>query len=47
MAYQLTAVEGLAGLQAADRLGMKLTAVFMAKSKVLKLLRDEVSAMDC
>ena len=45
-AYQLTAVEGLAGLQVAERLGMKLTAVFMAKSNVLKLLRDEVNALD-
>ena len=40
-AYELTAVEGLSGAEAATRLGMSVAAVFMAKASVLRMLREE------
>jgi RNA polymerase sigma-70 factor (ECF subfamily) len=45
-AFRLTATEGLSGDAAAARLGMRLTAVFKAKSRVLRLLRDEVARLE-
>jgi RNA polymerase sigma factor (sigma-70 family) len=45
-AFRLTATEGLAGDAAAARLGMRLTTVFKAKSRVLRLLRDEVARLE-
>jgi RNA polymerase sigma factor (sigma-70 family) len=45
-AFRLTATEGLSGDAAAARLGMRLTAVFKAKSRVLQLLRDEVARLE-
>ncbi len=45
-AYRLTAVEGVAGAEAAGRLGLSVAAVYMAKSNVLALLRDEVKNLD-
>ena len=45
-AFRLTATEGLSGDAAAVRLGMRLTAVFKAKSRVLRLLRDEVARLE-
>lgn len=44
-AFRLAAVEGLPGIEVADRLGMKVAAVFMAKSNVLKRLQDEVQIL--
>ncbi|HEX4612468.1 MAG TPA: sigma-70 family RNA polymerase sigma factor [Urbifossiella sp.] len=41
-AFRLTAVEGLSGAEAGGRLGMKPTAVLMARSRVQKMLRDEL-----
>jgi RNA polymerase sigma-70 factor (ECF subfamily) len=41
-AFSLTAFEGLSGADAAQRLQMNIVTVFSAKSKVLKLLQDEV-----
>jgi RNA polymerase sigma-70 factor (ECF subfamily) len=41
-AFRLTAQEGLSGAEVAERLGLKVTTVFKAKSKVQKLLREEV-----
>jgi RNA polymerase sigma-70 factor (ECF subfamily) len=45
-AFRLLAVEGLTGAQVADRLGMKVATVFVARSKVQKMIRDEVRALD-
>jgi RNA polymerase sigma-70 factor (ECF subfamily) len=40
-AYELTAIEGRSGAEAAEALDMKVATVFVAKSKVLKLLQEE------
>ena len=45
-AFCLTALEGLAGSVAAERLNMKIATVFKAKSKVQKLLQEEVANME-
>ena len=45
-AYRLTAIEGLSGAAAAARLGMKVAAVFVSKSHVMRHLRDEVQALE-
>jgi RNA polymerase sigma factor (sigma-70 family) len=41
-AFRLTALEGQTGAAAAAQLGMKVASLFAAKSKVQKMLRDEV-----
>jgi RNA polymerase sigma factor (sigma-70 family) len=41
-AFRLTAVEGLSGAEAAARLDMKVATVFKAKSKVQKMLQEEI-----
>jgi RNA polymerase sigma-70 factor (ECF subfamily) len=45
-AFQLTALEGLSGTEAAARLGLKVATVYKAKSKVQQMLREEVSRLD-
>jgi RNA polymerase sigma-70 factor (ECF subfamily) len=45
-AFRLTATEGLSGEAASAQLGMRLTTVFKAKSRVLQLLRDEVERLE-
>ncbi|MDX2035819.1 MAG: sigma-70 family RNA polymerase sigma factor [Isosphaeraceae bacterium] len=45
-AFRLLAVEGLSGREAAERLGMKLGSVFAARSKVQRMLREEVESLD-
>jgi RNA polymerase sigma factor (sigma-70 family) len=45
-AYQLTAVEGLSGADAAERLKMKVTSVFKAKSNIQKLVQEEVRYLE-
>jgi RNA polymerase sigma-70 factor (ECF subfamily) len=45
-AFRLTAVEGLSGAAAAAQLGMKVAAVFKAKSKVQKMLQEEVARLE-
>jgi RNA polymerase sigma-70 factor (ECF subfamily) len=45
-AFRLTATEGLPGDAAAAQLGMRLTAVFKAKSRVLQLVREEVARLE-
>jgi RNA polymerase sigma-70 factor (ECF subfamily) len=45
-AFRLMATEGLSGEDAARRLGMRLTAAFKAKSRVLRLVRDEVARLE-
>lgn len=41
-AYELTALEGLSGATAATQLGMRPSAVYEAKSRVMKMLKEEV-----
>jgi RNA polymerase sigma-70 factor (ECF subfamily) len=45
-AFRLTAVERLPGAIAAERLGMAVYAVFKARSRVQRMLRDEVAALE-
>ena len=45
-AYRLSAAEGLSGAEVAARLGVKVTAVFVSKSHVMRHLRDEVQALE-
>ncbi len=45
-AFRLTALEGLTGAQAAERTGMLVATVFTSKSKVKKLVRDEVAKIE-
>jgi RNA polymerase sigma factor (sigma-70 family) len=45
-AYRLTAIEGLSGAEAAARMGIKVTAVFVSRSHVMKRLRTEVKALE-
>lgn len=45
-AFRLTAVDGLSGAEAAERVGMSIAAVFKAKSKVQKMLREEVQRLE-
>jgi hypothetical protein len=45
-AFRLTALEGLSGAAAAERLRMKVARVFTAKSQVQQLLAEEVRALE-
>jgi RNA polymerase sigma factor (sigma-70 family) len=45
-AFRLTAIEGLSGAAAAARLQMKVATVFTAKSKVHKLLQQEIQRLE-
>jgi RNA polymerase sigma-70 factor (ECF subfamily) len=45
-AFRLTALENLSGAEAAQRLGMKIATVFTAKSKVQKLVQQEVRRLE-
>jgi RNA polymerase sigma-70 factor (ECF subfamily) len=45
-AFRLTALEGLSGAEAAHRLGMKVATVFTAKSKVQKLVQEEIRRLE-
>jgi RNA polymerase sigma-70 factor (ECF subfamily) len=45
-AFHLLAVEGRAGAEAAAELGMKVAAVFVARSKVQKMAREEVRKLE-
>src|SRR5262245_33777668 len=45
-AFRLTAQEGLTGAEAAQRLGIKVATVFVARNKVQKLLREEVRRLE-
>jgi RNA polymerase sigma-70 factor (ECF subfamily) len=44
-AFRLTAVEGLSGRDAGQRLEMPVAHVFVAKNRVQKLLQEEIAAM--
>jgi RNA polymerase sigma factor (sigma-70 family) len=45
-AFRLLAVEHLSGAEAAERLGMKVAAVFVARSRVQKMLQEEVRRLE-
>jgi RNA polymerase sigma-70 factor (ECF subfamily) len=45
-AFRLTALEGLSGAEAATRLGMLVATVYTAKSKVQKLVREELRRLE-
>ncbi len=45
-AFRLTALEGQSGASAASQLGMPITSVFKARSRVQQMLQDEVRKLD-
>jgi RNA polymerase sigma-70 factor (ECF subfamily) len=45
-AFQLLAIEGRSGVEAAKRLGMKVATVFVARSKVQRMLCQEVARLE-
>ncbi len=45
-AFRLTALEGLSGAEAGTRLGMLVATVYTAKSKVQKLVREEIARLE-
>jgi RNA polymerase sigma factor (sigma-70 family) len=45
-AFRLTAVDGLAGAEAARQLQMRVAAVFKAKSRVQKLLQEAIAELE-
>jgi RNA polymerase sigma-70 factor (ECF subfamily) len=45
-AFRLTAIDGMTGAAAAERLGMKVLTVLKAKSKVHKILQEEVARLE-
>lgn len=45
-AFRMTAVEGLRGAEVAKRLQMKVAHVYVAKSEVLKTIREEVQRLE-
>jgi RNA polymerase sigma-70 factor (ECF subfamily) len=45
-AFRLTALEGLSGAEAGERLAMNVTTVFTSKCKVQKLLQEEIQKLE-
>lgn len=45
-AFRLLAVEGIPGAEAAQRLGMKVASAFVARSKVQKMIQEEMRRLD-
>jgi RNA polymerase sigma factor (sigma-70 family) len=45
-AFHLLAIEGRSGAEVAQRLQMKVATVFVARSKVQRMLREELSRLD-
>ena len=45
-AFALTALEGLSGAEAAERIPMQVAQVFVAKRRVQKMLQEEVAKLD-
>lgn len=45
-AFRLTVLEGCPGTEAASRLNMKLAAVYVAKGRVQKMLREVILALE-
>ncbi|MBX7105145.1 MAG: RNA polymerase sigma factor [Gemmataceae bacterium] len=46
-AFRLTVFEGLSGREAAERIGMPVSHVFVAKSNVQKMVREVIAELDC
>jgi RNA polymerase sigma-70 factor (ECF subfamily) len=44
--FRLTAVEGLSGAEVARRVGMKVAVVFTVRSKVQRMVQDEVRKLE-
>ena len=44
-AFWLTAVEGLSGKEAARRLGLTVAAVYLAKSRVMAQLKEQIRVL--
>ncbi|MBX7104102.1 MAG: sigma-70 family RNA polymerase sigma factor [Gemmataceae bacterium] len=44
--FRLTALEGLSGKDAAERIGVPITHVFVAKANVQKMIREEITDLD-
>jgi RNA polymerase sigma-70 factor (ECF subfamily) len=45
-AFERTAVQGQSGIEAAAALGMKVATVFVARSKVQKMLQEEIQKLE-
>ena len=45
-AFRLTALDGLSGAAAAERLGLNVATVFKAKSKVQKMLQEAIRSLE-
>jgi RNA polymerase sigma-70 factor (ECF subfamily) len=45
-AFEMTAVQGRSGAEAAAALGMKVATVFVARSKVQKMLQEEIRSLE-
>ena len=45
-AFRLLAIEGLSGVDVAARLNLRVATAYVARSKVQKMIQDEVRAMD-
>jgi RNA polymerase sigma-70 factor (ECF subfamily) len=45
-AFHLLAIEGLSGAEVAEKLKMKVATVFVARSKVQRMLREELARLD-
>ena len=45
-AFRLQAIEGLSGAETAERLAMNVGAVFVAKSRVHKLLQQAIRELE-
>ena len=45
-AFEMLGLEGRSGAEAAERLGMKVATVFVARSKVQRMLREELERLD-
>jgi len=45
-AFRLTALENLSGAEAAQRIGMQVAQVFVAKRRVQKMLREEIQKLE-
>jgi len=46
-AFRLMAVEGLSGKDVAQKQNMKVSTVYVVRSKVQKLLQEEIQKLDC
>ena len=46
LAFQLTALQGLSGLEAAARLQMKVASLYTAKSQIHKMVQEELQKLE-